>query len=422
MPIWRTIDPAAPRRTEETAVHDALGNHVTTQSSEAARLLDTAIDLHAHGWPGALDAAESATREDPDLAIAHALQGLIHAMWGRRAAAEAAMSRAMSLAAGTSRRERSLVELLHHVVGGRNAAALAWLLVHLRQFPADLLALTTGMGAYGLLAFSGRDDHNEVRLDLLDALEPSFPPDYPWLLANRGWARIETGAVDEGLAMARHAIAIRPRNAHNAHIVAHGLHEANRPAEYLDFTAEWLQQYPDDALMWGHLHWHAALAELALERQDDALHRCVVSIMPYLSRGTPYMTIIDAASLLWRLGLRGVPNLPWPAAFEHASRYFPEGSNPFAELHLAMLAGARQDAPALTACRERLERLGAGGSFGAQAAIEWTLALQDLLQGNEEAANAHFEACQAHAVRLGGSGAQRNVIAKTRQAARVPVA
>ena len=359
---------------------------------------------------------------DPDLAIAHALQALIHGMWGRRAAAEAAMSRATSLAANMSRRERSLVELLQHVVCGRTAAALAWLLVHLRQFPGDLLALTTGMGAYGLFAFSGRDDHNEVRLDLLDELEPYFPPGYPWLLAYRGWARIELGAVAEGLAMARHAIAARPQNAHNAHIVAHGLHEALRPTEYLDFIAEWLQQYPDDALMWGHLQWHAAIAELALERQDDALRRCVESIMPCLSRGAPFMGLADAASLLWRLGLCGVPNLPWPGVFQHASTYFPDGANPFGELHLAMLAAARQDMPALTACRQRLERLGAAGSLGAQAAIAWTLALQEFAQGNEGAVEAHFDACQAHAVRLGGSGAQRSIIAATRQAARLPAA
>ena len=94
-----------------------------------------------------------------------------------------------------------MLELLEHVVRGRTHAGLAWLLAHLRRFPADLLALTTGMGAYGLFAFSGRADHNEQRLALLDELEPCYPPDFPWLLAYRGWARIEFGAVDEGLAM-----------------------------------------------------------------------------------------------------------------------------------------------------------------------------------------------------------------------------
>ena len=164
-------------------MQDSLGNSVTTASDEALRLLDNAIDMHARAWPGALDAAEAAAREDPELAIAHALQALIHGMWGRRAAADASMSRALQLARGCSAREKSLLELLEHVLRGRMQAGLAWLLAHMRRFPSDLLAMTTGVGAYGLFAFSGRSDHNEQRLLLLDDLERHYPPEYPWLLA-----------------------------------------------------------------------------------------------------------------------------------------------------------------------------------------------------------------------------------------------
>jgi hypothetical protein len=174
--------------------------------------------------------------------------------------------------------------------------------------------------------------------------------------------------------------------------------------------------------MWGHLQWHAALAELALERQEAAVQRCVASIMPYLDHGIPFMGLADGASLLWRIGLRGVEDLPWQRMFQHAARHFPDGSNPFGELHLAMLAARRQDLPALTACRERLERLSTGGSLGAQAAIAWTHALQQILQGNTAAVDAQFAVCEDHAVRLGGSNAQRSIIAATRRAGRVPLA
>jgi tetratricopeptide (TPR) repeat protein len=404
----------------ETGMQDSLGNTVTTGSTAASRLIDDAIDLHARAWPGALEAAERATREDPDLAIAHALQGLIHAMWGRRAAADAAMSLAMTSAPRSSRRERSLVELLDHVARGRTHAALAWLLLHLRDFPSDLLAVTTAVGAYGSLAFSGRADHDQLRLDLLDELERHFPPDYPWLLAYRGWARIESGAVEEGLAMAWRAIERCPENAHNAHIIGHGLHEAARPQQYLEFASDWLRRYPDDALMWGHLQWHAALAELMLDRRDAAVERCMRSILPYLSRGTPFMGLADVPSLLWRLGLNAAGELPWSAALEHARRHFPDGSNAFGEIHLAMLAAAHRDIQGLDACCERLDRLAKNGSLGASAATSWAWALQTLMDGSLAASAGHFDACEANAVRLGGSHAQRSVIALTRQASRVP--
>ena len=81
-------------------MQDSLGNTITTASVDALRQLDDAIDLHARAWPCALEAAQEATRLNPELALAHALQALIHAMWARPEAAGAAMQRAMELAGG----------------------------------------------------------------------------------------------------------------------------------------------------------------------------------------------------------------------------------------------------------------------------------------------------------------------------------
>lgn len=286
------------------------------------------------------------------------------------------MSRARAAGRRISPRESSLLELLEHVVRGRTHAGLAWLLAHLRNFPADLLALTTGMGAYGLFAFSGRADHNELRLALLDELEPCYPPDFPWLLAYRGWARIETGAVDEGLAMAFRAIELRPQNAHNVHMIAHGLYEGGRPAEYLAFLSEWLPCYPQDALMWGHLQWHAAIAELEMGDKAAAFERCERQLMANLRRFAPFMALADGPSLLWRLGLRGATALPWACVGEHAREHFPNGSNAFGEIHLAMVAAASRDSVALSLCAQRLERLASEGHWGARAALKWVAALR----------------------------------------------
>ena len=401
-------------------MQDSLCNTVTTSSTEALRQIDAAIDLYARAWPGALEAAGAATREDPELSIGHALQGLIHAMWGRRSAAAECMSRARSSARPVSSRESSLLELLEHVVRGRTHSALAWLLAHLRRFPTDLLALTPGMGAYGLFAFSGRADHNELRLALLDELEPLYPREFPWLLAYRGWARIELGAVDEGLGMALRAIDLRPQNAHNAHIVAHGFHEGGRPAEYLAFLSGWLPEYPADALMWGHLQWHAAIAELEIGDEHAAQERCVNRLMPHLPKSAPFMGLADGPSILWRLGLRGKTALPWDLVSQHARDHFPNGSNAFGEIHLAMVASATGNNEALTQCAQRLERLASDGYLGALVGLSWVAALVALRAGRQGEGERFLEECEAGAVRLGGSFAQRSIISETRRARRLP--
>jgi hypothetical protein len=401
-------------------MQDSLGNTVTTASKDALRMIDAAIDLHARAWPGALDSAEAAVREDPELSIAHALQGLIHAMWGRRPAAQACMARARSSARRISERERSLLEILEHVTSGRTHAGLAWLFAHLRRFPTDLLALTTGMGAYGVIAFSGRADHNELRLALLDELEPSYPRDFPWLLAYRGWARIELDAVDEGVEMVLRAIALRPQNAHNVHMIAHGFYESGRHADYLAFLSGWLPGYSADGLMWGHLQWHAAIAELELGDEQAAKARCLDQLIANLPKFAPFMGLADGPSLLWRLGLRGVAGLPWAAVARHARELFPNGSSAFGEVHLAMIAAATGDREALSTCKQHLERLLSDGYLGAGAGLSWVAALDALQGGRQDEAERFFEECDAQAVRLGGSHAQRSIIPETWRAARLP--
>lgn len=395
---------------------DLFDQTVSTSSAAAARWYDQALDAHLHAWPGVLPALQAALAEAPDFALAHALLALVRAGRGERPAALQALAQAQAAVVGATPREQSHVALLTAVIEGRTLDALALVIEHARKHPGDLLAASTALGAYGLFAFSGRADHDSARLAFIEALALHHPDNRPWLLAQRGWARIEAGRVDEGLVMAQHAIALRPANGHNAHIVVHGLFEAGRQADTLDFIARWLPGYPADGVMWGHLHWHAALAELALGQEDAAVARLLGPILDYLPRGMPYMGLPDLVSLLWRLGLRGRRALPWDRAQWHVQQHFAQGSNVFGELHLAMLAAARGDAAALRAVATRLPVLQGRGLEGAAVALHWVQGLAAAGQGDGATAQREIDAACHGAVRLGGSQAQRQVLALTQQA------
>jgi hypothetical protein len=83
-------------------------------------------------------------------------------------------------------------------------------------------------------------------------------------------------------------------------------------------------------------------------------------VVPHLPRGAPFMGLADGPSLLWLLGLRNASGLPWTEVAQHTSCHFVGGSNPFGELHLAMVAAALHDRDALARCSKRLENLVAG--------------------------------------------------------------
>lgn len=402
-------------------MHDAFGNTVHCSSTAAVRAYDRAVDCHLHAFPGVLEATEEALAHDPGFALAHVLRGLFHAMYGRGDEARQSLARARDCAEGSSDRERDHVGVIGAVIEGRTRDALAAVEPHANRYPTDLVTIAPALGAYGLFAFSGRADHDAARLAFIERVAAHFPARFPWLLAHRGWCRIECGAVDEGLAMVLEAIAERPANGHNAHMVMHGYYEKHDPASAQVFLAAWMPSYPDGALMWGHLQWHWALTELALGRDDLALERLLGPILDYLPRGTPYMGLADVVALLWRLGLRDKHTSAWSSARQHAQPFLAKGSNPFGELHLAMLAAVYRERGELAQCERRLESLALAGHEGAEVVRHWAAGLRSLIDGDTPRALQEFDACRAELPRIGGSGAQRAIVAETRDVLRVPV-
>ena len=401
-------------------MQDAFGNSVTSASWSAIRAYDQAVDAHLHAWPGTLSACDEAIQADPQFALPYALQALNLAAYGRMVEARSALARALEKNAPTAR-EQSFLALISAILGGNTPQALIAVMEHGHRYPTDALAASTALGAYGLFAFSGRADHDAARRDFLEALAPHYPRDFPWLLSNRGWARIECGDAEEGLAMTLAAIAKRPNNGHSAHHVMHGYFEVHREPQALKFLESWLTSYPEDALMWGHLQWHGALAELALGQDDAALRRLLGPIIAYLPRGTPFMGLADIASLLWRMGLQRIRPLPWAEAQRHAAENFARGSNPFGELHLVMLAAVRRDRAALDGAAQRLQTARERGHQGAIPALCWAKAMQALLDDDQTAAQAHMDACRGFIVQIGGSRAQRSIVDATLDRLAIPL-
>lgn len=409
------------RSLERRLVNDIFGNRVSVTSQAALRHYDRAVDAQLHAWPGVLEHIDAALTHAPEFALPYALKALGLMARGEASPALAALARAQTCVQRALPREQSQVALVTSILESRSHDALAQVTEHARQYPTDALAASTALGAYGLFGFSGRSDHDAARLAFVDALAPHFPVDFPWLTSYRGWARIETGQVQEGLAMAQGALALRPDNGHNAHIVMHGYFELGASDAALDFLAQWLPTYPEHAQMWGHLQWHAALAEIELGLLDAAVARLLGPITDYLPRGLPFMGLADTVALTWQLGLLGVSGLPWAMVQKHAKRHFPEGSNVFGELHLTLLAAARRDHRAVLASLRRLEKIAQRGHGGAPVAIQFAQGLAALIEGDGDGARKHLDACRADAVCLGGSHAQRRIVEQTQMACRLPL-
>jgi hypothetical protein len=400
-------------------IRDELGLPLSCSSAAAAAAYTEALDRQLHAGAGMLAVIDQALLHDPGFALAHAARGLMLAARGRGDEGRAALVLARQHAGRTSEREQAHVGLLGHLVEGRPALALAAVEDHAARWPTDVLAVSTALGAFGLYAFSGRADHDAARLAFVRRLAPHYPSDHPWMLTQQAWVHVEAGALDEGDAFIARSLTVRPVNGNAAHVQMHALFERGRPEAGIGFVDGWIGVYPPDAMLFGHLHWHAALCEIELGRPDAAWARLSSTVVAQLDGALPLIGLTDMASALWRIGLVTGVRQPWALAAAVARRHYTAGGNPFVELHLAMIAAATGDRAALAQVARRLQGQADAGHAGAPVAGAWVQGLAAWMAGDLDRAREALATCRAEAVRLGGSHAQRTVIERTIE--RLPV-
>ncbi len=172
---------------------------LSTPSAHAAERYQAGVDLLLSLWPGAAEALDEAIAADPDFALALAARARLQLIDNQAGAARETIARAQRLVErlGTER-ERSHVEVLRRLIGGEGARALQGALEHAERWPRDILILGLPLGAFGLLAFSGRADHDQARVDLCERHARHFAADDWWFLTYRGWSHGENGDVARG--------------------------------------------------------------------------------------------------------------------------------------------------------------------------------------------------------------------------------
>jgi hypothetical protein len=393
---------------------DHRGLPISTHSAEAASHYRQGVDLLLSAWPGAADALDAAIAADPEFALAHAARARLHAIRAEPAEAKLRITEAERLAErrGTAR-ERSHVRPLALAIAGQSARALEHALAHLEEWPRDVVIFSLPMGAFGLYAFSGMADHDQARVDLCERHAPQFEAEDWWFLTYRGWSQAENGAVALGRDLAERGMALRRDNANAAHAVSHAMYEqgANDEAERL--IAGWLPGYDRAGILHGHIAWHAALA--ALERDDPASALAIYAqhVQPSASLGMPINVMTDAISLLWRLDAYGhaVPPALWQPVTRFAKSAFPKPGFAFADVHLGLLdamTGERDSA------EERITALMALVETGTMAAGPVVPAIcraaLDFADGNFADCAARLRPMAGDVARIGGSGAQREMI------------
>jgi len=343
-------------------MQDQFGLPLTTASQEAAETYNRAVDLMLSANTGAEALLDAALAADPEFALAHIARARLCQVQARIPEGKEAAAKARILSERVTPRKRGHIETIALAVDGAGAKAMMQLEVHVADYPRNALALSLALGVFGLLGFSGRIDHHEAQLALLEHLAPQWGEDW-WFLTYLGWARIETGDVATGAREVERALALKPQNAYAAHARAHGYYEAGDAESGAAFIEAWLPGYDRRSQLHCHLSWHQARFELACGRPERARALYEDAIRPAVSHAPPLFNLADAASFLWRWRIYGESppvDEAWPEVAAHAKRYFPQAGIHFADVHaaLAEAVSAEDESLAMRIAQLRIDRGG----------------------------------------------------------------
>ncbi|HJY75666.1 MAG TPA: tetratricopeptide repeat protein [Burkholderiales bacterium] len=394
---------------------DRYGLALATASSQAAAAYRSGVDLLLSACPGADARFEEAVAHDPGFALAHAGLARHLQIYGRIPEAKNALAIAGQRVSGASARERAHVHILGLAIDGQAVKALEALLAHLEAHPRDALVFSLALGAFGLYGFSGRADHDAARLALCRRMARHYDDDW-WFLTHLGWSHTEAGALDAGRRFTERALELRRENAHGAHAYVHYFVESGGARDGERFLEEWLPGYEPGGALYGHIRWHQALWRL--EEGDleavAAIYRQI--LRPSLNASPPINVISDCASLLWRISL-GNAAAEWREVADYGANRFPGTTGHFIEWHLAMAAAGAGDLMALERRLGELREAPPGPVLRAVCS-----AFRAFAAGDYAGVVALLEPMRQEFKRMGGSGAQRQVLFDTLAAARARLA
>lgn len=399
-----------------TTLRDSRGVGVSTRNPESLEAYERALDRAVRFSGNPLDEIDRALARDPGFVMGHCLKAaLITTLYER--ALEPALREAVeageALAGFANERERMHLAAARAWLDGDLEGAgqrYAWIAA---EHPRDLLALQAAhLADFALGRQTGLRDHVA---QVLHAWDPSVPGD-GYVLGMYAFGLEETGDYARAEEVGRLAAERDARDAWASHAVAHVMEMQGRLDEGIAWLGEASRGWDADNTFAFHNFWHLALYHLDLGDVDGALSIYDARIRP--RRSDVALEMIDASALLWRAHLRGHDvRRRFAELAEDWARRIDDAYYAFNDAHALMaLLGAGRDADAgrlLEVARAHAGDAGTNGRMIREVGLPFCRALADFARGEYEACVSGILAVRDHAMRFGGSNAQRDVLSLT---------
>jgi len=394
---------------------DAQGHALSGSNREAAAALDDAVRAFTLNYGDVNAHLKTSQDLSPDLQMAALLKLWLLALSNDPAQLATARSKLTDLSANTmNERERTHLHALQLAAAGRWPSAVAVLDRHLMNTPHDLVAHQCALRLDG---YQGRFHRTAERAARALPFWSKDQPGYGIQLSFYGFGLEEMGAYTRAEDVARSAAELEPYGYWPHHAVSHVLEMTDRPKEGIAWMDQ-RQQY------WAapecgnrvHIWWHKALFHIELDQPEDALaiydDEIVAQVRPV---GTQ---LCNLTALLWRLELLGCDaGDRWQQQHTLWQQQASGICSPFNEIHAAMAALRAGDRAVfnnlLSGMNSAATKAGELAPAYREIAVPVVEALRNFVDDDYTAVLDTLLPVQANLWRMGGSIAQRDLIAWT---------
>ena len=342
--------------------HDERDLPLSTDSAEAVRLFDRAVEHYLKYHIDTMSLVGRALAADARFVMAHCLKGyllLTAANPAHRSQIDATLTAAVANAGAISAREKLHVAAFAAWANGELDKSFAIWRQILDAAPTDLLALRicdTTWFRHGQTA--------KIR-EQADRIAPRWSselPGYDMLQCIWAFAHEETSDYAAAERAVDAAWERDPTNYFAHHVKAHIMEMDCRPREGRDWLEDQIPNWGAGNQLIHHLWWHRTLMELDLGERDAVLASYDANIRNFddpMTKAVPdhYVDLQNANALLWRLELLGVDvGDRWEELADKAeARIGDAGHLLLVPHHMLALAASGRDAAAarfLAALRE----------------------------------------------------------------------
>ncbi len=251
----------------------------------------------------------------------------------------------------------------------------------LDMLPRDLLAIRACHDAYIILGDTANLRASLARVqsrwDLEEEEGQNDEQDLRMVRAMWAFALEECGDLHRAAEVARTVLEEDPTDVTALHALAHTYEMVSQKADGEDMYKEFEGKWEDlPSLFTNHVAWHRALFELDLEGQQDKALAVFDTVLLQDGGKTPPATplgMADASSLLWRASLKGVDvGDRWQQlrAFYAAGGYETAHTTSFNDMHLLMCL-AHADLPAAYRALASMKQHAAKGRQRGKRLAHW---------------------------------------------------